>query len=272
MIEYFSTNASSFAGDIDFLFNLITGIVGFWFVLVLAVTVYFMARFRRRPKVKAAYITGEVHTEQKWLHTPHNIIIGLDVILIVFTIMIWIDIKQTLPPPEKVIRVIGQQWSWFFIHSGSDGKLDTEDDITISNDLHVIKDTVYHFELQSRDVIHNFSVPAFRLRQDIIPGRTITGWFEPTKAGAYDIQCAEMCGLGHGIMGATIVVHDNQEAYDQTMVSIQNGTYKSHFQRRLREMTIRPQEQVSQQEPFTDQLLSSFSTQESEVRLEKGDL
>ena len=92
-------------------------------------------------------------------------------------------------------------------------------------------DETYHFELQSRDVIHNFSVPVFRLRQDAMPGRTIKGWFKPTKTGSYDIQCAEMCGYGHGIMGAAITVH-TKESYTETVAQINNGTYESHYQKR----------------------------------------
>ena len=64
----------------------------------------------------------------------------------------------------------------------------------------------YHFILTSRDVLHDFSVPAFRLKQDAIPGREITGWFKPTVAGEYDIQCAEICGVGHGLMPARLYV------------------------------------------------------------------
>jgi cytochrome c oxidase subunit 2 len=61
------------------------------------------------------------------------------------------------------------------------------------------------------DTLHSFSVPVFRLKQDAIPGRVITGWFEPTLPGEYDIQCAEMCGVGHGIMGARIFVETAEE-------------------------------------------------------------
>ena len=82
--------------------------------------------------------------------------------------------------------------------------LDTADDVKTVGELHVKKDTLYHFKLESIDVLHNFSVPVFRLKQDAIPGRVITGWFEPTVAGEFDIQCAEICGIGHGLMPARI--------------------------------------------------------------------
>ncbi len=67
-------------------------------------------------------------------------------------------------------------------------------------------------ELISRDVVHSFAVPAFRLKQDALPGRTITGWFTPHRLGTYDIQCTQMCGLGHGLMaGQRIIVETPQD-------------------------------------------------------------
>jgi cytochrome c oxidase subunit 2 len=60
-------------------------------------------------------------------------------------------------------------------------------------------------------VVHSFSVPVFRLKQDAVPGRTITGWFRPTQTGEFDIQCAEICGIGHGVMGARIHIESESE-------------------------------------------------------------
>jgi cytochrome c oxidase subunit 2 len=65
--------------------------------------------------------------------------------------------------------------------------------------------------LESKDVIHSFFVPVFRLKQDAIPGRTINGWFKPTKTGTYDILCAEICGIGHGLMGGRIVIESPEQ-------------------------------------------------------------
>ena len=109
--------------------------------------------------------------------------------------------------------MIGQQWAWTFVHPGPDGKIDTDDDITLIDELHLKKGTLYHYQLESKDVLHSFSIPVFRLKQDAIPGRTITGWFEPTIIGEYSIQCAEICGIGHGLMGARAFLEtDDQHA------------------------------------------------------------
>jgi len=259
MIEYFIDSASSFSGDIDNLFFVITLIIGFWFFLVFGALVYFILKFRRKDGLKAKYITGEKHSETKWTHYPHYAVIAMDVFIIAANILVWVNIKQTLPPKDNLIRVIGQQWSWSFVDAGQDGVLDTADDITTVNDLHVKVDETYHFELQSRDVLHNFSVPAFRLRQDAVPGRTITGWFKPISTGSFDIQCAEMCGYGHGIMGAAITVH-SEESYTTTIAQIRSGTYESHFQKRKGTKTRFPisTSQVEERESFAELLASIF--------------
>ena len=90
------------------------------------------------------------------------------------------------------------------------------------NELRLAKDTLYHYKLESRDVLHNFSVPVFRLKQDSIPGREITGWFEPTQTGDFMVQCAEICGIGHGLMGARVIIEE-PEAHTAWMTSMSSG-------------------------------------------------
>jgi cytochrome c oxidase subunit 2 len=211
MIERLLPAASTYAGDLDFLFDLIFWIVGFWFLLSEVVFFWLIVRFRKKDGVPAQYVAGEQKSEKKWITYPHLAVLVFDVIIIVFAVRYWYDIKQYLPPADHTVRVIGQQWAWTFEHPGPDGELGTADDIRKVNELHVQKDTVYHFKLESRDVLHNFSVPVFRLKQDAIPGRVITGWFEPTQTGEWDIQCAEICGIGHGLMGARIHVETAAE-------------------------------------------------------------
>ena len=213
-MEFIITQASSFAADIDLVIVLVAILSGFWFFLAEAVLVYFIFKFRQRDGVKAQYITGTKKEERKWLHWPHNLIIVCDLIIIFFAIKVWYDIKQDLPPAQEVVQVIGRQWSWQFVHPGLDKQLGTEDDVSTVDELRLKVGVIYHFKLESRDVLHSFSVPVFRLKQDAVPGRVITGWFKPTKAGKYDIQCAEMCGMGHGLMHARLVVED-EETHNQ---------------------------------------------------------
>ncbi len=211
MIDSHIPAASTYASDIDWLCNLITYLVGFWFIVAQVLLFGFLFIFRRKPGVKAAYIAGDTKEQKRWITVPHFLVILCDIVLIVGTITVWIKVKQDLPPAERTIRVTGQQWAWIFQHPGPDGRLDTTDDISLVDELHIEKDVVYHFELQAKDVLHSFSIPAFRLKQDAVPGRVIKGWFEPIKAGEFDIQCAEMCGIGHGLMAAKLTVAEPDE-------------------------------------------------------------
>ena len=206
MIERYVAAASSYAQDIDGLITLIAVLVGFWFILAEGVFFYFIFKFRAKPGQRAQYISGEEKSQKRWVTIPHLLVLVCDVVIIVMAIKVWVDVKQTLPEPEQTVRITAQQWAWSFTHPGADGKLDTDDDIRTVDELHVMVDTNYHFKLESMDVVHSFSVPVFRLKQDAIPGRTITGWFRPIKTGSFDIQCAEMCGIGHGLMPAKIVI------------------------------------------------------------------
>jgi len=208
--------ASTFAGDIDFLINLIFWLVGFWFVLAEGVFFWLIFKYRAKEGVPSEYLTGDEEHPKKLVHWAHMGVLACDVIILFFAVQVWYSVKQDLPPAEKTVRVIGQQWAWTFVHPGPDNKLDTADDISLVDEFRLEVDTLYHFQLESRDVLHSFSIPVFRLKQDAIPGRTITGWFEATKTGEYDFQCAEICGIGHGIMGAKVFV-ETAEAHTAWM-------------------------------------------------------
>ncbi len=202
---------SSFAGDIDFLILLIAILVGFWFLLSEGVFFYFILRYRKKNSPKAAYITG-VEPDLalgRWITRSHTVILLFDVCILIFAVRIWVNVKQSLPPePVPHVRVIAQQWAWSFVHPGPDGQLDTADDIKTVDDLHIQVGSKYIWELEARDVLHSFSIPAMRLKQDAVPGRVIRGWFDASTPGVYEIQCAEICGIGHGLMPGKLHVED----------------------------------------------------------------
>ena len=201
--------ASSYAAEIDHVILVIAALVGGPFIIAEILLIGFAIKFRKKDGVKAKYITGEEKQAKRWVTYPHYLVLLFDLAIIVLAVQIWVKVKQDLPPADHTIVVTAQQWGWVFSYPGPDGEFDTADDIRTSNKLHVEVDKVYHFKLRSKDVLHDFSVPVFRLKQDIIPGREIIGWFEPTKTGEHDIQCAEMCGIGHGLMAARISIMDN---------------------------------------------------------------
>jgi cytochrome c oxidase subunit II len=200
MMESIITAASSFAGTIDNVILVVAILGGFWFFVAEGILFYFIFKYRQSAHPKAKYVTGEKKEEKKWIHIPHNLIIVCDIVVIFFAVRSWYIIKQDLPPADETIRIIGRQWSWHVVHPGEDKKLGTSDDVETVDEIRLKIGTTYHYKLESVDVLHSFSVPTFRLKQDAIPGRVITGWFKPTKVGRYDLQCAEMCGIGHGIM------------------------------------------------------------------------
>jgi cytochrome c oxidase subunit II len=211
VIERYLVQASSFASDIDGLIIMIGWIVGVWFLIAEAVFFYLIFRYRHRDGHKGEYITGEEKHQKRWITIPHALVLVCDIFIIVGAVRVWYDVKQFLPPADATVRIVGQQWAWSFVHPGPDGALDTADDIKTVDELHVEVGKTYHFQLQSRDVLHDFSVPVFRLKQDAIPGRVITGWWKATKTGTHDIQCAEICGIGHGMMFGRIYVESPQE-------------------------------------------------------------
>ena len=202
---------STYSGDIDRLVILVTVLVGVWFIAAQIMFFWLLWRFRKRDGVKSQYITGKEPHLKRWINIPHTLILLCDVVIIIGAVRVWVEVKQTLPPADDTIRVVGQQWTWTFQHSGVDGVLDTADDVWTSDTLHVTVGKTYHFLLEAKDVVHSFFVPVFRLKQDAIPGRTITGWFRATNTGSYDITCAQMCGIGHGIMGARIVIENPEQ-------------------------------------------------------------
>ena len=207
MIENWVPAVSSFAKDIDLVFDVIFWIViAFWFLLVEAVFLYLIVRFKKRDGVPAQYITGELKSEKNWVHYPHLAVLACDVVILFLAIRVWYEVKQHVPPTDATVRIVGQQWAWSFVHPGADGRLDTPDDIKTVDDLHLEVGKTYAFKLESRDVLHSFSIPVFRLKQDAIPGRVVTGWFKPIVTGEHDIQCAEICGIGHALMPGRVLI------------------------------------------------------------------
>ena len=203
---------SSYAADIDFLIILVLVVVGVWFLVAEYIFVYFILKYRAKPGRKADYITGKEKHLKRWITIPHLMVLAFDVLIVVVSFQVWHKIKMDLPEnPDAVLRITGQQWAWTFQHPGADGELDTADDIYTVDELHVENEKTYHFKLEAKDVLHSFSVPVWRIKQDAIPGRSITGWFQPTVEGEFDVQCAEICGFGHGVMVARVMVEDAEQ-------------------------------------------------------------
>jgi cytochrome c oxidase subunit 2 len=107
---------------------------------------------------------------------------------------------ERIPPGIAEINVVGRQWMWDVTYP--DGRRDF-------NAVHVRLNTPVRIVLSSEDVIHSFFVPAFRIKQDLVPGRFVSTWFKPTKTGSFSIYCAQYCGTAHAQMTGTVIVLDD---------------------------------------------------------------
>ena len=199
------SGASTFAGDIDFLYYLILVITGIAFVVVEVGLIVFLIKYRARPGRKAEYIVGSTKAEIIWTAVPA-------VTLVVIGLMsggVWNTIKGRNSVPADAIPygLHAQQFEWNITYRGPDGQLGTADDFVVRNQLHIPVNQPVVMQMTAEDVIHSFFVPAFRVKLDAMPGMTINVWFEATETGEYEIACAELCGLGHYRMRAMVTVH-----------------------------------------------------------------
>ena len=147
MLERFATGASTFARSIDHLIFLIAVLVGFWLIVAEVALFWLMFRYRRRDGHASQYVTGEEKHLTRWVTIPHFLVMLCDMVIIVPAILVWVNVKQNLPPAEQTVRIFSQQWAWSFQQPGPDGILDTADDIRTVGELHVKANTTYHFEL-----------------------------------------------------------------------------------------------------------------------------
>jgi cytochrome c oxidase subunit 2 len=209
---------SSFANQIDDLGFLITVLVGIGFLIAQGVLLYSVLFYRAKKGQKAAYILGDKWAQLKWVLIPVILVFIGDIFVDIKTTSVWNSIKIDIPETDFQVRIIGQQYFWTFITPGADSKLGTEDDISTDGELHIPVNKKVAFFLDAKEVLHSFFIPALRLKQDALPGRTIKGWFDALEMGKYDIMCAEICGTGHSQMNATLFVH-NQSGYESWMGS-----------------------------------------------------
>ncbi len=207
MLPWLPENISTYGGDIDWLFRLIFWITTIVFVGVQGTFLYFLFKYRARPGHKAIYSHGNNTLEIAWTIAPSVVC----VVLALLSRATWDEIKAEIPPVDVTVRVYAKQFNWDFIYPGPDGAFDTDDDLTIENELNVPVHKVVKLEMLSRDVIHSFFVPVLRFKQDTMPGRQIDGWFEATKTGEWEIPCAELCGFGHSGMLGYLKVHSDQD-------------------------------------------------------------
>lgn len=207
ILPWLPENVSTYGATIDWLFYLCFWITSIVFVLVQVVLVWFVIKYRQQPGRRAVYTHGNTTLEIAWTIAPSIIL----VVLALLSRATWAEIKQQVPPSDYHVEVTAKQFNWDFVYPGPDGKFGTADDLTLENDLNVPVNEVVSLSLKSRDVIHSLFLPHLRFKQDMLPGRTIQGWFEATKPGRYEIPCAELCGFGHSGMKGWLTVHSPED-------------------------------------------------------------
>ncbi|HWP38259.1 MAG TPA: cytochrome c oxidase subunit II [Gemmatimonadales bacterium] len=203
---------STFAPDIDRIYYVILVLTAIAFVIVEAGLIWFVIKYRGRPDRKAYYTHGNATAEIVWTAVPAVTV----VVLGIMSGPIWNKVKgrDSVPADAMPVGVRAQQFEWHVTYPGADGALGSADDFTVRNQLHVVVNRPTVVMLTAEDVIHSFFVPAFRLKQDAVPGMEIRVWFEPTQTGRFELACAELCGLGHYRMKAFVEVH-TQEDYQR---------------------------------------------------------
>ncbi|MCS7223790.1 MAG: cytochrome c oxidase subunit II [Armatimonadetes bacterium] len=210
---------------------LITGIV---FVLVQIALAYFVFRHRDDPERRAAYFHDNKPLEITWTLVPAVIM----TLLIVSGGRLWSRIHQSPPEGAYEVEVWGEQFKWALRYPGKDGQFGRTD-IRLINDTNPLgidtkdpasKDDIFFpagegelhlpvgepvvVRLRSKDVLHSFYVPAFRVKQDAVPGMVIKTWFVPTKEGEFELVCAELCGLGHYQMRGIVIVEPMEKVQE----------------------------------------------------------
>lgn len=193
--------SSTIAASIDSLFTFMVVVSGFFSALIFILIFYFAIRYRRRPgHTRAVQIKGNLPLELFWTAVPF----GLSVVM--FTWGASLFMRNYEPPANALnIYVVGKQWMWKIQHP--EGRREI-------NELHVPVGRPVKLTLASQDVIHDFFVPAFRVKQDVVPGRYTTMWFQATKTGEYHLYCAQYCGTEHSKMIGKVVVMEPKDFQD----------------------------------------------------------
>ena len=183
--------ASSAAGRVDSVFLFIFVLCVVFLVCITTALIYFVIKYNRKRHPQAVDIEGNAVLETLWTTVP----------IVLFLVMFfygWTDFRymRDVPREAMVIEATGRQWAWSFKYPN--GKRTSE--------LILAADKPVKLDLRSLDVIHGFFIPAFRIKEDVVPGKENYTWFLPTQLGSFDIECTVICGVSHANMLAKAVV------------------------------------------------------------------
>lgn len=197
-VPFVPESASTMSWKVDAVYFYLSGVTLFFTLLISAILIFFVIRYRRRtPYEIPRPIAGSHKLETLWTVIPF---------VIAMTIFGWsakVYFEQYSPPENAIeVYVVGKQWMWKIQHSTGQREI---------NELHVPVGRKVKLIMTTEDVIHDFFVPAFRMKTDVVPGKYTTQWFEATKTGTFHLFCAEYCGMNHSGMIGSVVVMESRE-------------------------------------------------------------
>jgi cytochrome c oxidase subunit II len=190
----FPDQASSVAPEVDALLGFLLLITAFFSLLIAGLIIYLAVKYRHNSDAdRSGGEESHLALELVWTVIP---------VVIVMFIFAW-GVKlfyriKVIPPNAIELFVVGKQWMWKVQHPEGPREI---------NALHVPVGQAIQLTMISEDVIHSFYIPAFRIKQDVLPGRYVKQWFQATKTGTYHLFCAEYCGTLHaGMVGEVVVM------------------------------------------------------------------
>lgn len=194
---WFPEQASTVAPGVDWVYYFIYWVSVFFFVLLMVGMTLFAFKYKRKKGVQNEARAGHNNLlEIVWTAIPSLIVVAI----FYFGVTTYLDMRQ--PPADAYpVNVTGIKWAWSFTYPN--GHVEPE--------LHVPVNRPVKLTMTSEDVIHSFFVPAFRVKQDVVPGRYTTLWFEATKTGEFQVFCTEFCGTKHSDMLTKVIVHPEGE-------------------------------------------------------------
>lgn len=197
-------SASTIADKIDALFYFLVAVSLFFSLVITIGLAYSAARFRKgSPASRRGALNDYLPLELAWSLIP------LTIALFIFAWSAKLYLDMRVPPSNAMeVYVVGKQWMWKIQHPEGNREI---------NELHIPIGRPIKLIMTSQDVIHSFYIPAFRVKQDVLPGRYTTQWFEATKPGEYHLFCAEYCGTSHSGMIGKVIAMEPAE-YEQWLM------------------------------------------------------
>jgi cytochrome c oxidase subunit II len=193
-LPFFPDQASTMAWKVDALYLFLVATTIFFTGLIAAMVLTFSIKYRKEKNPVATQIEGSIPLEILWSVVP----LGIAMVIYVWAAVLYFDMQRA-PKESMEIYVVGKQWMWKVQHPSGPREI---------NQLHVPLGKNVRLTMISQDVIHSFSVPEFRLKHEVLPGRYTQLWFNATKTGTFHLFCTQYCGTNHSAMIGQVIVMD----------------------------------------------------------------